>query len=139
MGTTYRSSAIVPDGSDEPLVQDPIHDYVPSARPGHRAPHISLGDHKSILDNFGASFVVLAHAQHPQRPEIEELALDVPCGTQWHDDELCDAFGVTRTGVVVVRPDGYVSYRATSTSDPASAIRSAISASVCRSGSWPIS
>jgi hypothetical protein len=35
-------------------------------------------DGGSILDSFGASFVVLADAAHPHRSDIEALALDVP-------------------------------------------------------------
>ncbi|MFN0029498.1 MAG: FAD-dependent monooxygenase [Acidimicrobiales bacterium] len=133
LGTIYRSDAIVPDGSQEPLVDDPIHDYVPSARPGHRAPHFPFDDGTSILDNFGESFVVLAHVEHPNRPDVERLALDVPFTTQWlPGDDWLDTFGITRTGIVVVRPDGYVSYRAHTADDPATAISSAIAASVCR-------
>ncbi len=140
LGTTYRSNAIVIDGSDEVPGDDPIHDYVPSARPGHRAPHISLGQDKSLLDSFGASFVVLAHAEHPRRSNVEDLAFDVPVATQWMEgDEWEDTYGVTRNGVVLVRPDGYVSYREPSTNDPAAAIRSAISASVCHPGGYPAS
>jgi len=37
-GATYTSCAIVPDGTMAPHVADPVTDYVPSARPGARAP-----------------------------------------------------------------------------------------------------
>ena len=36
----FVTRAIVPDGTDAPAVADPITDYVPSARPGGRAPHV---------------------------------------------------------------------------------------------------
>ncbi|HKD76669.1 MAG TPA: FAD-dependent monooxygenase, partial [Ktedonobacterales bacterium] len=39
-GATYTSRAIVPDGTEAPHVADPVTDYVPSARPGARAPHV---------------------------------------------------------------------------------------------------
>ncbi len=138
LGTTYRSNAIVPDGSDEVQGEDPIHDYVPCARPGHRAPHIALGKDTSLLDSFGVSFVVLVHAEHPQRADLEELAFDVPVTIRWmQDTEWEETYGVTRRGVVLVRPDGYVSHRESSTADPAAAIGSAISASVCGAGGRP--
>lgn len=140
LGTTYRSRAIVPDGTSDVVVLDPVHDYVPSARPGHRAPHIAHVPDQSILDHFGASFVILAHADHPQRAELEDLVWDVPATIQWmKGDEWCDTYDVTRNGVVLVRPDGYVSYRNPSTNEPAPTIRSAISASVCRSAGLPTS
>src|SRR4029077_11646917 len=41
-GASYESSAVVPDGTALPTVANPITDYVPSARPGGRAPHVWL-------------------------------------------------------------------------------------------------
>src|SRR4029077_17152497 len=41
-GAHYPSTAVVPDGTDAPYVANPVTDYVPSARPGGRAPHIWL-------------------------------------------------------------------------------------------------
>src|SRR5581483_308039 len=37
-GACYESAAVVPDGSPPPAVDDPVTQYVPSARPGWRAP-----------------------------------------------------------------------------------------------------
>ena len=42
-GAHYVSSAVVPDGTDPPPVDDRYSDYVPSATPGCRAPHVWLG------------------------------------------------------------------------------------------------
>ncbi len=39
-GQSYNSSAAIPDGTPPPAVSDPITQYVPSARPGSRAPHV---------------------------------------------------------------------------------------------------
>ena len=39
-GAAYSSGAVVPDGTDAPDVANPVTDYVPSARPGARAPHV---------------------------------------------------------------------------------------------------
>jgi 2-polyprenyl-6-methoxyphenol hydroxylase-like FAD-dependent oxidoreductase len=38
LGTTYESAAICADGTKPPAPADPIAEYVPVARPGHRAP-----------------------------------------------------------------------------------------------------
>ena len=58
LGYRYGNSEIVvPDGSPEP--PDDARDYVPTARPGHRAPHLWLGDGHSILDHFAPGFTLL--------------------------------------------------------------------------------
>ena len=41
-GASYDSRAVVPDGSPPPAIDDPVTQYVPSARPGARAPHVWL-------------------------------------------------------------------------------------------------
>src|SRR5262249_27009653 len=41
-GATYASRAIVPDGTAPPQLANPITDYVPSAWPGARAPHVNF-------------------------------------------------------------------------------------------------
>ena len=58
LGYRYEDSPIcVPDGTP-PYPDDP-EDFVPSARPGSRAPHVWLGDGRSILDLYGRGFVLL--------------------------------------------------------------------------------
>jgi putative polyketide hydroxylase len=42
LGITYARGALLPDGSAAPVVDDPINDYEPSARPGSRAPHLRI-------------------------------------------------------------------------------------------------
>src|SRR5215475_6692696 len=39
-GARYESSALTADGTPPPTVANPVTDYVPSARPGSRAPHV---------------------------------------------------------------------------------------------------
>ena len=51
LGFAYESAAVVPDGTEPPEVEDEVIDYVPSGRPGHRAPHVWLErDGKRCLD-----------------------------------------------------------------------------------------
>ena len=51
LGFSYESSAVVPDGSEPPEVEDAVIDYVATGRPGHRAPHVWLErDGKPELD-----------------------------------------------------------------------------------------
>src|SRR4029077_16518326 len=62
-GASYESTAVVPDGTPRVVVDDPVTDYVPSARPGSRAPHVRLArgsEQISTVDLFGPHFVLLA-------------------------------------------------------------------------------
>src|SRR5258708_20277582 len=38
-GACYQSMAVVPDDTPPAVVVDPVTEYLPSARPGSRAPH----------------------------------------------------------------------------------------------------
>ena len=61
LGYIYHPSPIVvPDGTQQP--PDDTIGYAPTAFPGARAPHAWLADGRSILDLFGAGFVLLAFA-----------------------------------------------------------------------------
>lgn len=128
-GVTYVSSAIATDHTDRPAIEDPIHDYSPSGRPGVRAPHIVV-DGKSLLDEFGTDFCVLIDHDHPQR---DALVLDsvVPArivalrGAKWRE-----IFGIGPTGVVIVRPDGHISFRSAQCPDAANVVPAALLDSV---------
>ncbi len=65
-GASYESTAVIPDGTAAPHIDDPITQYVPSARPGSRAPHVWLernGERISTIDLVGNRFVLLTGAQ----------------------------------------------------------------------------
>ena len=132
-GTFYDSSAVVADGSQPPEVADSYSDYVPSATPGCRAPHVWLDDGKlSTLDLFSAGFTLLCgpdgRAWRAQAAEARER-LDVPVasyaigapGLAGADQEFLEAYGINRDGAVLVRPDGYVAWRAARSPDPGTA------------------
>src|SRR5205085_1058224 len=62
-GAAYESPAVVPDGTRPPVVADGYSDYVQSATPGCRAPHVWLGRpdaELSTLDLMGPAFTLLA-------------------------------------------------------------------------------
>ncbi|MFI6792226.1 FAD-dependent oxidoreductase [Nonomuraea sp. NPDC050383] len=65
LGFHYDSAAVVPDGTPAPAPEDPYRTYVPTARPGHRAPHVWLSSPYgpvSTLDLLGPCFTLLATA-----------------------------------------------------------------------------
>ena len=128
-GTTYYSEEIVPDGTDAVTVANPVTDYVPSARPGSRAPHFWLerdGERISTLDLFGHEFVVLTGNKGQAWCEAAKSVsgmLGVPLNAYrvGPNGELVDSnhawatsYGVDEDGVVLVRPDGYVAWRCAS-------------------------
>ncbi|TMA82562.1 MAG: 2-polyprenyl-6-methoxyphenol hydroxylase [Deltaproteobacteria bacterium] len=124
-GCAYESTAVVPDGTALPEVADPYSDYVPTARPGSRAPHVWLGrgdEALSTLDLFGPGFTVLTGAGETSWHEAARragAALGVPlacygigsAGLEDRDGVFFERFGIAPSGAVLVRPDGYVGWR----------------------------
>jgi 2-polyprenyl-6-methoxyphenol hydroxylase-like FAD-dependent oxidoreductase len=80
------------------------------ARPGSRAPHCWIehnGERISTLDLFGKNWVWLAGP--------EGASSKTQAGTaDFHiigDYGFCEAYGISRSGAVLVRPDGFVARR----------------------------
>ena len=134
-GTRYESTAVIPDGSEPPGVEDTYSDYAPSATPGCRAPHVWLGsdtEQVSTLDLFGAGFTVLTgpdgdvwhkvacEASQTMHTPVACYTIGVP-GLADYRNVFFDQYGITDDGAVLVRPDGYIAWRsATGNSDGAS-------------------
>jgi hypothetical protein len=62
LGSSYASAAVVPDGTAPPDEADPVADYMPTARPGHRAPHLWLEraeERRATFDLFDMAFTLL--------------------------------------------------------------------------------
>jgi 2-polyprenyl-6-methoxyphenol hydroxylase-like FAD-dependent oxidoreductase len=124
LGYLYRSDAIVTEDWDAPGHLDPRQSF---GRPGSRAPHLAVernGERLSTLDLFGRSFVLLAGPKSaPWRAaaaavagRFEGLSLDAYCvgSPQLRDSEgrFCAAYGLEPDGACLVRPDGFVAWRA---------------------------
>jgi 2-polyprenyl-6-methoxyphenol hydroxylase-like FAD-dependent oxidoreductase len=89
-------------GPDGPVHENPRES---KGRPGTRAPHFQLDDGRSTLDLFGRSFVLLAgpawNASPPSGVEAHVI----------HDPGFPEAYGITPSGSVLVRPDGFMEWR----------------------------
>ena len=131
LGFHYEEGALVPDGTAPPEVADPVIDYVPAARPGHRAPHLRLeheGREISSLDLFDGAFTLLSGTAGPgwrgagrsaaRRLGVPLRAFTVGPSGDLEDPERRwqDLYGVGPTGAVLVRPDGHVGWRTASES-----------------------
>ena len=125
-GATYDSKVIVPDGTAPVQVANPVTDYLPTARPGSRAPHVWLergAQRISTLDLFGPSFVLLVGVEdHVWRAAAmaaaDSMGLPLQTYTIGQGGDLGDAagawahtYGVDEQGAALVRPDGYVAWR----------------------------
>lgn len=151
LGLSYDSTAIIPDGTEPPTMANPVVDYVPTARPGGRAPHCWLwhgGRRISTLDLFDKNFVLLTgSAGKTWMAAAEQVAagsgIPLCCYAVGPDGPLVDntgewanLYGVGPYGAVLVRPDGHVAWRAkTAGPRPASHFADALSCILTREGS----
>ena len=112
IGYRYEDSPIcVPDGS--PSFPDEPGDFIASARPGSRAPHVWLGDGSSTLDLYGRGFVLLrlgTNAPDVSAIESAATARQVPLETTNLTEP--DVIELYQHCLVLARPDGHVAWRA---------------------------
>ncbi len=107
----YEGSPIsIDDGTPARPTEPPS--FIPSTRPGARAPHAWLADGRSTLDLFGNGFTLLrlgetppdaaplAAAAHARRVPLCEIAITDPEIAALYERKL-----------VLVRPDGHVAWR----------------------------
>ncbi|WP_232662734.1 FAD-dependent monooxygenase [Pseudonocardia sp. TRM90224] len=111
LGGTYRSAALLPDGSgaerDEEAPGEEATDYVPTAAPGRRMPHLWLTPGRSTLDTVGEWFTLFTADPAGWARPVD----GVPLHVEPLPDELAEACGISRHGAVLVRPDGHVGAR----------------------------
>jgi putative polyketide hydroxylase len=135
-GARYVSSAVIADSAPPPDATDAVTEYVPSAYPGCRAPHVWLhrgSERLSTIDLFGARFVLLAGSQRlawRDAAAASKLPIDVHIigdDVLDHDGEWRAAYGLDEGGAVLVRPDGHVAWRTRALpDDPKQALASAL-------------
>jgi 2-polyprenyl-6-methoxyphenol hydroxylase-like FAD-dependent oxidoreductase len=123
IGHRCQSSAVVLEAGEHPLHEHPRES---KGRPGSRAPHVPLhrdGKELSTLDLFGRHFVMATGPGGETwcsaalvASDRLGLALDVHRvgGPELADPDgrFAEAYGISRSGAVIVRPDGIVAWRA---------------------------
>ena len=120
LGTRLCSRAILAeDPADDSVHVDPRESH---GAPGTRMPHLWLerdGERISTLDLTGDGFVLLAGpdadawAQAADGAELAVIRVGGPGGPGDPDGAFPEAYGITAAGAVLVRPDGYIAWRAT--------------------------
>lgn len=114
MGYRYNDSPIViPDSTaSEPPVS--VTEYTPSTWPGARAPHVFLSDGTTpIFDLYGPDFTLVDFSPDGRASQefvVVASTLRIPI-TRLHLPEETHCREVWERDVVLVRPDGFVSWR----------------------------
>jgi 2-polyprenyl-6-methoxyphenol hydroxylase-like FAD-dependent oxidoreductase len=135
LGHIYHSPAIVADDGDATVHADP---HQTCGRPGSRAPHVWVeraGRRVSTLDLFGDAFVLLAAPRGDAwRQAASAVARRLPGlaiatyvvgrkDIQDHEAAFAQAYGLSDDGAALIRPDGFVAWRAkTMIGDPENAL-----------------
>ena len=154
IGYRYNSPVIIREPGDESA---PLHEHPRDSRgrPGSRAPHVWLEQHRSrlsTLDMFGRNFILLAGAKGgawcaAARGAARECGVELEAyqvgdagvadagGADLKDDAntFPDAYGISETGAVLVRPDGFVSWRSEVDMDePQKVLSDVLNIALCR-------
>ena len=131
-GARYDGSPII--ASDPaPSPPDTPTAYVPSGKPGGRAPHVWLPDGRSLFDCFGFEWTLLCLGDHARQAgaflaAAAAAGLDLKVITI--DDE--EARDLYESDLVLIRPDQIVAWRyiAGSVVDPANVLACALGGTV---------
>jgi putative polyketide hydroxylase len=144
-GYRYRSDAILQDVPDDGgLIEDPEQ---PSGRPGTRGAHVTFeyrGKSVSSIDLIGREFVLLTGpegAAWARAGTTLAYRCGVPLSIYRIGTDLLDTYGkwgerygVTPAGAVLLRPDGYIAWRArTAASSALPTLREALARIMFRS------
>ena len=138
MGYRYRSAAVQYEPADDGKpTESPLR---PTGRPGARLAHVALtrdGRALSTHDLVGDDFLLLAGpdgapwAEAARRLKLQALTF----GAELAGDAsvFLDRVGIGADGALLVRPDGFVAWRAKrATLDPLSALEDALDRALCR-------
>jgi hypothetical protein len=117
LGYVYENSpAIVADGTPAPA--DEVSSYYPTARPGSRAPHAWISDGRSTLDEFGKDFVLFRFTRNADVRSLLDAAAVVGVPLRLVDIDAPRIADLYERPLVLVRPDGQVSWRGDAIDEP---------------------
>ena len=136
LGYRYASEALPGAGADA------AGTFLPpdgACAVGMRAPHVPLPRGRSLLDHFGEEFVLAAWDPGWRRAVAEAASRGAPVRAIRPPDAVREAFtsayGVGPGGAALVRPDGFLGWRAEDApADPTRALSGALDALTLRGG-----
>lgn len=117
-GARYASSVIVGDGTEPP--PDSANNYIPSACPGGRAPHLWLSAEQSLYDSFGFEWTLLRLSRHADGRRFASAAEAAGLSLKIVDLVRDDARDLYQADLALIRPDQVVAWRGNS--DAAAAV-----------------
>jgi hypothetical protein len=130
IGDRYRSAAVV-QGDEEDDGMPYTDPRESRALPGTRAPHCWLeldGRRLSTLDLFGRRFALLTGSDGAAwSAAFDGAEVDVH---RLGGDDFHEAYGISSSGAVLVRPDGYVGWRAGDNTDASEKVAARVLASL---------
>jgi 2-polyprenyl-6-methoxyphenol hydroxylase-like FAD-dependent oxidoreductase len=109
IGQFYRSDAIL--GGRESSQPPCMHPDETKGHPGSRVPYAWLADGYSTVDCPARGFTLLLG---PEAQQWKWPSADVPLSSDVLPIETLHRFGIWTTGALLVRPDGFVAWRAES-------------------------
>jgi len=110
-GTRYDGSPLIAaDGTTPP--PDAANVYVPTATPGGRAPHVWLGDGRSLFDRLGFDFTLLRLGpQPPSAAPFAAAARSAGIPLQVVEIAAVEVRELYGADLVLLRPDQIVAWR----------------------------
>jgi hypothetical protein len=124
-GGRYDDSPIIVADNTLPPPDRP-NDYVPTACPGGRAPHLWLADGRSLYDAFGFEFTLLQLGTQPSEAtpfETAAKAVGIPLSiVSVAGDEARDLY---QADLALIRPDQIIAWRGNSPANAVSVLRQA--------------
>ena len=148
LGCTYERGAILPDGNHAQENPEAVRVYIPSTRPGSRFPHFWLDgncrQHSSLeWVDYSYTTLVLGEACGLSLAEMTDLRETVrPLGVRVigaGDTPVPPSYGaqvhqlaqIEADGALMIRPDGYVSWRQKRGVKPTAALVQSIMEQTC--------
>jgi hypothetical protein len=122
LGYRYANSPIVLQDGTPPAPYETSR-YIPTAQPGHRAPHTSLPDGTALFDHFGQGFTLLSLGSREVDCSSLELAAcnrGVPLTVlRRSEPELRELY---QASLVLIRPDQHVGWRSNTEPENSAAV-----------------
>ena len=110
LGVRYEGSQLVSDDGSEP-VSDDAYDYIPTARPGHRAPHVWLENGDALCDRFADGFTLLRTDLSADAAPLLEAARASGLPVELLDIAEPAILSRYEAALVLIFPDGHVAWR----------------------------